>query len=193
MMSVFVVGCGAFVACSASQPPEVEPDGRTEFRLPSGLADAILADAAGGPQHAALEDGIITFGEYERGVLDAVVCLKEKGLEPSQPVLDSRGVFYKFTYSVPDGRDDLFASARECMREHADAVSSAWSFVHQPTQKEFDDARAALVICLRDGGIDVPEAPSPQFFVSLATSGNERYASCANRIQDEFGIEGFAG
>jgi hypothetical protein len=156
-------------------------------------------------QRAFLEDGVLTFAEYEAATLAYLQCLEDKGVIVQYddgkelkdgPALSPRGQ-YLFTTTLPH-RPEKRATLSEfraiesaCGTEFADVVFQLWAEHVAPTQQELAAARDALGACLRGAGLDVPEHPSSTDFGPVASSIH--YRDCSRQVSEEFGIPGFGG
>ncbi len=210
---LLLIGCGGRDAGRPSEDSTVQavqqepsndqvpPNGA--FKFNAARLDAVqnLSDY----QHGLLDDGVLTFPEYEGAVLAYVGCVEEHGaivehidggeLFPG-PGLTARGQ-YLFSTKLPHlpGKratvNDLRAIEMECGAEFFDVVAQLWAEHVAPTEKELATARNALGICLREAGIDVPENPTSSDFEPVASS--PQYRECTQEVSEKFGIPGFGG
>lgn len=160
-------------------------------------AIAALAAGASAPQRRILEDGKLTYEEYESSVLATVACLEAGGMAiVVPPELDVDGKTLKFSYS--GGPSDTDGSAaqgvyRKCYNEYQSRVDQGWAYLQQPPESVLREARASLLRCLRDRGVAVPETLEPSDIEGLPVLAGEHYLPCLSAVQQEFGLPGFAG
>lgn len=164
-----------------------------EYEIPPGLLEQHLEDASEF-QRELIEDGIITFADYERAVYATVACLEERGVDVVEgPELTGRNV-YQFTYAADD-REQGPVVYWECYEEHQVVIDRVWAGTGQenPTEEELEEARAALEACLRGAGIDLPGGASSADFAAVAESDPTIFQPCSEEVSDEFDMPGFAG
>lgn len=161
--------------------------------MPEGLADALTTTSEF--QRNLLNDGQLTYQEYEASVLATVQCLRERGVTISVEPRPAPGKRIEFAYAST-AEDDAAASAAydECYREYENLVDIVWFRQNQPSEQTLDAARAALAKCLRAAGVALPDDPSPADFRAVAMSGDRAFSDCQARISQDFDLSsGFAG
>lgn len=137
-----------------------------------------------------LEDGEVTFEEYERSVLATLACAKEAGLEVMGPDLDPDGIRYDYLYRGVDANGDLLPDSvvlgrfDGCYARYGERVDSVYFAQHV---ESFGDApieiKEAYADCLAGHGIDIP--PSEHVTVLLrAVSTNEAASDCQAAADD---------
>ncbi len=156
-------------------------------------------------QRKLLDDGVLTFAEYEASVLAYVGCVEEHGAVVEHvagdevmagPDLNARGQ-YLFQTTLPHqpGKratlGELRAIESQCGTEFFDVVVQLWAEHVAPSETELVAARDALGECLREAGVDIPEHPSPTDFGPVAQS--LEYRDCSREVSEDFGIPGFGG
>jgi hypothetical protein len=182
--------CIALAACGGK--PAAPP-------TPKVTVDANLWKAAweiaSDSQRPALEDGVVTFDEYEAAALRTVQCINEGGMQGEAPFDEHTRVYVVGarwrSSGSREGDQQKQAAVAACDAEHWNAISQAWSAQNQPTEQVLQQARSALGTCLRNAGLSVPDAPAPQDFEPYRKT--EAFAACARQVQDEFGLPYFAG
>lgn len=140
-------------------------------------ARAAGADAA---QVAALDDGEVTYEEYEAAMTRAFACMREQGFQVDVrgtrpyngvPVLDFqvRGTTAGTSLDTDAGR----ALLEDCTTRHSTHVEGFWQTL-SPDAVAFTERRDAalrplLRTCLEDNDVDVPDDASMQDMVASAT------------------------
>ncbi len=120
-------------------------------------------------QQAILEDGRVTFEEYEQAALMTEECIREHGFEVER-VLERDG-FFSFTVSTgvtysglkePTAEEEEVSAEQDqvywaCTNRYFSAVEMVWADEHYDpaVEERFDQV---LESCLRDAGID-PDKP----------------------------------
>ena len=149
-----------------------------------------------------LDDGVITFPEYESSVLQAVQCIKDSGgsIDPGDPHLNKKGL-YTFVPGWPLDHPEVEQMIRSCNHEYLDPLELFWKELVLPSEAEVLVAMDAMADCLVASGLGdiVPQSHAFEDFAKmprqLATSRPDAfdgYVACARRIQDDFGLTGFA-
>lgn len=156
-------------------------------------------------QRSILEDGELTFAEYERATLGFLSCVEDGGVivrhvegdrYAEGPELTSRGQ-YRFSLYLPnrDGKpatvDEMRGLETRCGVEFTTVIQQLWAEHIAPSETELAAAREALALCLRAEGFEIPEPPSSEDFGAAASS--PAYATCSSAVAEQFGIPGFGG
>lgn len=113
------------------------------------LADATqLAPAA---QQPALEDGEVTFAEYEAAVFEAVDCMKSSGVEVTDgPTLGPGG---RYDYDVqgdlddPERDNEILEAVFGCQNEHLGFIESLHFYREPLSEDEQTEQLAGFVDC----------------------------------------------
>jgi len=182
----FALVSGASAACggAADGPP------------PQGELQEILNQTSDF-QRAFLQDGEVSFEEYERSVFGTVQCLMDHGIRIlSGPKLVAGGTHFEFSFGGAQNDADHDAQLGVydgCYREHQDAVDYVWAGQNRPDQKTLDDARAALAECLRAAGVPLPDEPSTIDFQTAQRADPPAFDACARPVQEQFRLPGFGG
>lgn len=118
-------------------------------------------------QLAILDDGEVTFEEYEAAINRSLACMEDAGIGVQGPHrVDERGfteLRYSHSASSP-GRteDETLAVSDACLEEHSMVVEMMYQSSPSAVEaqdEQFEQIRGALVQCLEDNGIDVdPDA-----------------------------------
>lgn len=177
------------MGCSSQDPPEpVDTSDRN-------LWNTAWSEATSS-QRAALQDGELTFPEYESAALRTVQCINDAGGMRGEAKFDrasssyTLGARWESSGSTDDDRRKQEESDA-CYAEHWNGINQAWAAANQPSEQELIDARAALGDCLRTAGIDIPSPPSEQDIQERR--GTAGFFSCLTQVQEEFGIPNFGG
>ncbi|MCC6960225.1 MAG: hypothetical protein IT301_10295 [Dehalococcoidia bacterium] len=158
-----------------------------------------------------LEDGVLTFAEYQSAVLDAVACIERGGVkvvhfpgygrggvgEPG-PRLSSRGV-YSYAGSVQGSSGSVPADAArvvaDCKAGSAQ-VEFIWAQHTAPSEVELQAMRDAMAVCLREAGASVPEAHPSDVQLKAAKqhgASDQAYWTCQFAAADAFEIDRLPG
>jgi hypothetical protein len=167
-------------------------------------------------EQSLLEDGVLTFDEYEQATFAAVECMKSAGFgigpgdgpevpeNTEGPRLTSRGKYTYNPFSPPNfNKDEFIRIVTECKRRYSDVVDFFWAIKTAPTEVELQTMRASIGSCLRDTGHEVPEHPSsldlarvmypPDGKPAAGVGPPEFYLQCAQPVAEEHGLYGFLG
>jgi hypothetical protein len=179
-------------ACGASAP-----NGDNGDRIPTRELEAILATTS--PfQQAILEDGFLTFGEYEAAILATLQCLERRGLEPtsgfdahgeplSVPYWQEPYNTYFFMIRVPSDGDP--SQRQECLGEYSGDVSRLWSILHPPDPGVLKAIWAHLAECMVSGGVDVADGVTHDEIQRAGTStpsAETVYRACQRETESMF-------
>lgn len=152
-------------------------------------------DHASDYQKALVEDGTLTFQEYEAAIAATVGCLKDIGFIVAEDAmkLNSRSQ-YTYSATLPDqDQERLMTEADECTNRFARPTAGAWEWFTRPTEQEIAAGRAALAACLAEANVDVGSDPASQEFAQIAASGNQDYQRCIVQVQEEYALPNFGG
>jgi len=144
---------------------------------------------------ALLEDGELTFEEYEAGYTKALSCLYDSGLVDvfERPELSPRWV-YNWPVRFSDAnRVAATAAFERCRAEHFSTLEFLWAEATAPTQEEVQAARIDLAQCLRDAGHDVEENPTSATFLPFIYEADPDLRLCSTVVSDRYALPGFAG
>lgn len=178
ILLLLVSACGG----QEKQKPEV-----------SGLTEALQGTSDF--QRERLQDGKLTYEEYESAVLATVKCLRDRGVVISVEPRRVAGNRIEFAYASNDATDDAASSAYDaCYRDYQTLVDIVWFQQNQPSEETVQRARQALAACLREAGADLPEHPTAADFRQLALAGNQSLPGCQQKTSSEFDLpDGFIG
>jgi len=189
------------LAVLASLPGRPALLGRSAFRMALAFA-VVLASCSSGDaeisareplpeglsafQREMLEDGEVTFDEYERAVLAAMQCLRDAGIRTAGPDLVD-GRFYTFDFAEGDDparTDDVLAG---CEEEYLSEVEWAWSEASRTPQ---DDERheqfyGGVADCLRRNGVDIEDS-SPASLSAVLDADRALYLKCFDEMLAAF-------
>ncbi|GAA1230123.1 hypothetical protein GCM10009588_03550 [Microbacterium phyllosphaerae] len=166
-------------ACAAPLPGDLPPE------QTSWSADQLIelskqeADAGHDGQAERLEDGKVTFDEYQAAFNDLSACLNDAGITVSEPVISPvSNDRYEFTMDV--GSLDMNVGAKlsdECAAEHWTSVSQGYMFTKTPVMDV--GVRDATVPCLEEDGLKPTGEESNAFeFVSLPDADPDKVTEC---------------
>jgi hypothetical protein len=212
-----------FPACRSSSeigsPSAANAQGKTsiremQYQIPKERLAEVLK-AASPLEKSILEDGVISFAEYEAATFSAIKCFTERGFsiipgdgpdsggESAGPRLTRRGR-YSYSPVSPPGFDEARFSAvvAECKTPYA-TIEFLWAAVTSPTAKEVIEARQSLANCLRESGSEVPNDASAidRMIIAFPPDGKphsgeptpEFYIRCARQAAEEYDLPGFIG
>lgn len=137
-------------------------------------------------QRAALQDAVLTKGEYKSAIVNMLTCAEEGGLAPSDVGIDWNGIFYDYSFitTEPDS-----GPVDACYRDHAEAVDMAWQLSVSPVREAIE---SAVLECLLGEGIEVPEG-APLHPIALRSMASEdTWDSCVTKAQELGEEAGFA-
>lgn len=216
--SMALISFSASMACDSGSDgtPANDPLSQSDsIRLSSQQREESMAFASDF-EKPFLQDGVITFQEYEQATFAAIECFKSSGFSIgpgdgpevpdgiSGPRLTKRG---KYTYnpvSPPNYSIEQFGAAvAECKTKHSGVIDFFWAVKSAPSETELQDARKAIGVCLRESGREVPEQPTSVELVRIAYPPDgkpqpgqtppEFYQACATPVADDFDLPGFLG
>lgn len=130
-------------------------------------------------QQDVLQDNVLTFAEYEGAVAATVQCLRNEGVDVTDPQYDGRQ--FTFVYGGTNDPDELDAADEvygRCYSEYQDMVDVAWTVQSAPSEEEVQTIRDEIGACLRRLGLAVPEHPSQAEIMDVVTNGGTQAFSC---------------
>jgi hypothetical protein len=162
-----VVALGALLAgCSSESSPGQGPVPEEVAPLPDHAAALFPSyDAATSAwttmsafQRGLIEDGEVSFADYEAAVLAFTQCVEEAGLSFLDEPAYNSGT-RKFEFSIVIGETVADADAGDadtmnCATEYFSHVQALWNWNNAPTEAELQEADAAWRACMLDGGDD---------------------------------------
>jgi hypothetical protein len=171
-------------ACSSSAAREVSPEVQAFLDR--------LGDDVPVSQAAALEDGVITFEEYEAAYERTVACMRDSGLVVKGPKPENAGRF--LTFSFQGGVGDAEAD-EPCRREHLDLVNGLWLAQAAPSAAEAEVMAREYAACLRAAGVVIEGSPSLQDADLVAMEAlfgpySDGVKTCAELYSQTIGISG---
>ena len=182
---ILVVGFLVVVsACSSSATREVSPEVRAFLDR--------LGDDVPVSQAAALEDGVITFEEYEAAYERTVACMRDSGIVVDGPKPENGARF--LTFSFQGGVGDAEAD-EPCRREHLDLVNGLWLAQAAPSEAEAEVIAREYTACLRAAGVVIEGSPSLQDSDLVAMEAlfgpySDGVKTCAELYSQTIGISG---
>lgn len=130
---------------------------------------ARTAEVAGlSPAHVdAFADGQVSFSEYEALMMDAVECVRSRGVTVAElpPITDPSSGVTRVRYAIDAespglSEQEISAMDAECITQHAFAAQMLYSIQSGPPAEEIErrnqEQFAAYRECLVEKGIDLP-------------------------------------
>ncbi len=119
--------------------------------------------------------GEISLADYQAVTDDALQCMRDAGIPVTGPTLESdRGIpFINYSHGTPVGMapEQALELADECLEEHSMAIQMLWDSVPvniELREAEFAKVKPAILGCLADQGIEVPETSTRSEIESTA-------------------------
>lgn len=199
------------LACSANEAGEpaspTEPTSPTESAtselvvdVPASELQRTASDGASAYQQTILEDGRITFPEYETAVLRMVECAAASGARLSTGTLklQANDVFFLAFAWEPTAAASASQAVDVCGAEYLSIVGDIWSKARLgiTPQSTYDDSRQWFWDCIEESGIDMEgltRSPASVPDVWARPGGLESFQKCQDGVLDQFGVAGFAG
>ncbi|WP_454293498.1 hypothetical protein [Salana multivorans] len=153
-VSLAAVALVATAACGADD----DPDGANDL-------DWYLENAPAN-QRVLLEDGELTYAEYEQAVISARDCVIEAGYEPGPIELTQGLLGYEIEVdytgeSDPEAADQRFLEITDsCWNDNTGLVSMFWAQTLVLDRDEKEAMRPEVIACLNDAGLDLPDNAS---------------------------------
>jgi hypothetical protein len=180
------------------------------YHIPSEQMSGWLA-AASSRERPLIEDGVLTFEEYQSAVLETITCFERAGVnvvhfpgygrggvgEPG-PRLSSRGV-YSYVGAVqgtPDKPPAEAAAATAACKAGSAQIEFLWAQHTAPSQVEIQAMRDYMAKCLRDAGATVTAThPSDADLKAAKSNGasDATYWKCQFAAADAFEIDELPG
>lgn len=194
---------GASQACN-----KPSPDSDDEYQ-PSSAPTVIVAEAELARVSVAirsdhvrevLDDGVITFAEYESSVLAMVACAEGGGaaLVTGTPRTDAFHVFrLSFTWA-PQNRGRAGPAVERCGDEFLGPLQDLWSKARSGSlpETEHQQAREIFWDCIGSHGITIGDRPrngTSARYVTELPGGGTALLDCQEQIYQQFRIENFGG
>lgn len=203
LVAVFVLAaaCGGSEQTDAETPEE---RGRSPIAVGPGTVDSMRADGTAPEVLELMEDGDLTFEEYEQTIFSYMRCMEDFGFEAVSnfPRLTPWGTYQVRIASFDFGSrgitpGEVTAHDQACEQSYWRGISRLWDLAHQPTEIELQNARRDFASCLRERGIEMAEDPTSQVLTdgfAEAAQGRpellEDWAACYWRVDDEHFITG---
>jgi hypothetical protein len=146
LRSLVIVFVLVAAACSGSGAPDVSP---TVLGFLDRLGDDVPVSQA-----VALEDGVVTFEEYEAAFERTVVCLRDSGIvvDGPKPLNGDRFLTFSYQGGIDDGEAD-----GPCRSEHLDLIDTLWNLQSIPTEEELVQIVTDYRDCVVAAGVPVDE------------------------------------
>lgn len=166
-----------------------EPTGDGGYSIPQQSLSGSLNQAGEG-ERTFLEDGIVTFDEYEQAFFNMVACAEQSGVTIYGVRLTSRNQ-YHFQSTWPaeqaqEGHDAIEA----CKRTYFSEVDRMWSRSVVPTEAERQKEIDELAACMREVGVSLPVPASHEDILNYFMTSQVREgpaAECVFAAQDRTG------
>jgi hypothetical protein len=173
----------------------------SDYRIPEDSLRIALGPTTSDFQKGLINDGVLTFSEYETAVFADVQCYADRGLTAS-PELDVRGD-YQVNAAAPDSAT-LNAAYAACTPQYYDVVDFLWRVHTAPSVQEYAAATDGMAQCLIEAGFkdvplhpDVNEGLHRQFaWVDDGHGGlmhPDGWWDCILRIRAEYQVPAFSG
>lgn len=205
--TAILTGCGVNSQDSPASPElSAEPTGSAFdglfIRISADRVREIQTDSSTSAfQREALQDGVLTFAEYESAVLQMASCVEDSGGEVKLD-LNVRGG-YKHIISYPIDRTDVAAAVQKCVTDSLSVIEQLWAEVTAVPELDLQTAMVEMRTCLIDRGFpDPPVTSEPSDFRLYMRTLNSRgefseermteYQECAQRVEDKWGLSYFA-
>lgn len=120
------------------------------------MVTAARAAGASAEQIALLDDGEVTFAEYEAAILAMVECARQKAIEVVVLGVDESEGFPRINYAIPADvpgmtEADILSSVDQCGRLHSERVEAVWQLGHGDGAARL----AKMTACLKANDVDV--------------------------------------
>lgn len=180
---------GGGLAAARSAPEEAADDDRT--LIAEALAAPLPAEPGpdqGGEefQREVFRDGVVTFDEYERAVLEEIRCIEREGFAVEGPYRYPEGPMIVFAPGadpsirvdwaavVPDEASEerrLDQVMLRCEMQWRYRIERVWLGKHAPSEAEVDAWLQRLADCAREHGLSVSLPPTPDEQVQAIARG----------------------
>jgi hypothetical protein len=142
-----------------------------------------------------LQDGLLTFSEYEEAFLAMVQCVEAAGLTlVERPQLTAEEKYYLLLWyrdRQEMERDQPKADA--CRAEYFESIDRTWARRDPSAYASmYASALEALKACLSEAGSDLPEKPSLDDLHVLRDAFDPVYFRCLQATQESHRIPGWA-
>jgi hypothetical protein len=189
---ITVFSFALFSSCGAEAADRLPET--SSVTTPTEVNDPVM-QGAGPDQLEALADGLVTLDERAQAFGRLQDCLAEYGIEVTENApSDSAGTSVRT--SAPTGAEPATTSGQvhDCVGREILAVMRQWDFQNRPSPERLESARGALVSCLRDSGVPVPDGADAALLndIALRTAPSE-FSQCSRAVGEGYGLPGFAG
>ena len=125
-------------------------------------------------QQNLLDEGELTFANYEVAMLATAECILEMGHDVRElELIDGR--FYAF--NVDDSGRDVDASVAACEAEFSGRIQSVWADHSAASPDEEAAFYQSIADCLRENGMSLSDS-SPSSLSEALRTNNDLYSSC---------------
>lgn len=148
----------------------------------------------------------LSFEDYRSSVLAMADCIRRsdpgvsfafvddagEAQPTSGPLLNKRWRFeFGFLYKS-DGVDHE-SHIQTCKSQHVGVLERLWAERTAATKAELDEARTALIDCMRSLGDGIAIGSPPEAFRQYMQHPTAAYDTCTRRIAKDFALPGFSG
>ena len=189
----------AFVsmACGGAHGEEARPASETaasaddEVKLSSSVK-AFVESVASEYTRPLVDDGVVTFAEYEKSLFAMLQCLGEAGVYPDQPPVLDASRHYSYGLVIPSNdKDQADKAIASCRSYYFEAVQRAWGTYKPPGFDELlAQARDTVGSCASNAGIEVERPVSHAEMVELLRKEDPRFLTCVSQAQQSFKLYG---
>jgi hypothetical protein len=109
-------------------------------------------------QHQIIEDGEVTYAEYEKAVLAQRQCVQGTGAVPTE-LYEIGNNELAFDYEVRAADDEtasrISSEADQCRLEYLVDVGRVWAYQQVLTEEQRDEMQPLVVACLNEAGLEI--------------------------------------
>ncbi len=132
-----------------------------------------------------LEDGELSFSEYESAMFSMVACLQDAGIDARGPTLrDNRT--YSFSTRDPDADhiEEFQNAFDQCYEDNLSIVEYEWADNIAPSPEEEDRFYEGVAECMRQKGFPV-DSTEPAELSRVNSEHSEEYRACLEEVASD--------
>lgn len=195
---VVAAAVAMLVSCRSEEPSGADGDTGVNVDTTVKLTQSEVLDirrTSSEFQVGLLQDGLLTFSEYEEAFLAMVQCVEAAGLTlVERPQLTAEEKYYLLLWyrdRQEMERDQPKADA--CRAEYFESIDRTWARRDPSAYASiYASALEALKACLSEAGSDLPEKPSLDDLHVLRDAFDPVYFRCLQATQESHRIPGWA-